>query len=195
MIRTLMNRMKDAARAAVGTAHEGAVVRMKGEWRDTITYEDGTVVEGDWRSNQVQNQNAILLASLMKNLGGKQGILQFAAGEGLPSWDGGSPAQPASDTTLTNEIFRKGISAGEITFRDPNTFVDIEPTPSNVIQVDIVLGTTEANGSLREFGIFGGDATGAADSGDMVNWVIHGRIDKDNTMTITRSIRFTFQVV
>lgn len=172
------------------------LVRMRGEWRDRWFDSEGKLVcDSGWYPNQVQNTNAVLLASLVKNQAGFQGALYFGFGTGLPAWDSASPTQPFSDTTLTTEVYRKAIPSSAITFRDDTTFVDIDPTPSNVIQIDTTLGIGEANGNaLREFGIFGGDATAAADSGLMMNWITHGRIDKNSSVSLQRSVRFTFEV-
>lgn len=176
-------------------------IRMRGFWRDEI-FRDGELVDTrGWNRNQVQNTNAELLASLCKNQAGLLGFQYFALGTGLTAWDSSPPTQPFSDTQLTTEVFRKAIPSGNITFRDPNTFADIDPgyaSPgdgSNVIQVDITITPSEANGnSLREFGIFSADATAAADSGLMTNWITHGRIDKDSSISLSRAVRFIFEV-
>mgnify|MGYP003663371433 CR=1 FL=1 len=174
-----------------------SVLRIIGEWRTIIRDTQGRVLgDSGWRRNQVQNTNAILLASLIKNAAGISGVLFWAYGEGQASWDSSPPVQLETDTTLTSEVFRKAVTAPDVTFRDSTTFVDIDPTPSNVIQIDQLLGITEANGySLREFGLFGGTATTTPDSGLFMNWVVHDRIDKDNSISVQRSIRFLFQVV
>jgi hypothetical protein len=45
---------------------------------------------------------------------------------------------------------------------------------------------------LREFGLFGGDATGANDSGYLINYVIHPRLDVAAGNTLARRVRLTF---
>ena len=187
---------KDEQRSRAAVVSNDLVFRMRGEWRDRIFRAGELVEDSGWRPNQIQNSDALLLAHLMKNTVGQAGILYFAYGTGLVSWDASPPTLDPGDTTLVTEVLRQAVPIANITFRDPSTYVDIDPTPSNVIEVEMVLTSGEANGSsLREFGIFGGDASGAGDSGYMVNWVRHGRIDKDSTMTIQRSVRFTFEVV
>lgn len=172
------------------------VIQMRGEWRDIVRDERGNIIDDTgWRHNQVQNTNAHLLAALCKNQAGYSGYLYFAFGTGLPAWDSAAPAQPYSDTTLTTEVFRKAIPIPSITFRHPITGANIDPTLSNVIQIDTTLALGEANGSaLREFGVFSGDATAVADSGLMTDWIVHSRIDKNGSISIDRSIRFTFEV-
>jgi hypothetical protein len=46
--------------------------------------------------------------------------------------------------------------------------------------------------SLREFGLFGGNATEAPDSGFMIDYVIHPRIDLSPGDTLERRVRLTF---
>jgi len=176
---------------------------MRGFWRDEI-YKNGKLIETrGWTPNQVQNTNAEILASLCKNQAGVGGFQYFALGTGLPAWDSSPPTQPYTDTALTTEVFRKAIPVGNITFRGPSpTYPDIDAgyvSPgnggSNVIQVDTIIGIGEANGnSLREFGIFSGDATATLNSGIPSNWIVHGRIDKDSSISLTRAVRFIFEV-
>jgi len=174
-------------------SHE-TIIRMIGAWRDRIYKHGRLVKDTGWVPNQVQNTNAILLASLCKNRSGYDGFQYFALGEGLASWDSSPPSQPYSDTTLTSEVFRKSIPVPTITFRHPITGA-LSATQTNVIQVDVTIGTGEANGyALREFAVFGGNATVVVDSGLMVDWITHARIDKNSSISIDRSVKFTYEV-
>ena len=56
-----------------------------------------------------------------------------------------------ADTTLGTELFRKAIASTSRT--------------NNVIHINTFLTTTEGNGDLREFALFGEDASGTANSG------------------------------
>jgi hypothetical protein len=172
------------------------LIRMRGEWRDVYKDERGNVVhDTGWNPNQVQNTNAVLLASVCKNRVGYTGFLYFAFGTGLPAWDTAAPTQPFTQTGLTTEVFRKSVPPASITFRNAITGANIEPTPSNVIQVDVTLALGEANGNaLREFGVFSGNATGVSGSGLTTNWIVHSRIDKNASISIERAVRFTFEV-
>jgi hypothetical protein len=49
-----------------------------------------------------------------------------------------------------------------------------------------------ANGPLREFGVFGGNATGLLGSGIMCDRVIHQVVNKNSNMALQRKLRFTF---
>jgi hypothetical protein len=122
--------------------------------------------------------------------------LYMALGQGATSWDSSPPAKPYSNTQLTGECYREVILSSQISFRDPSTFaLDSLVTPTNVMEFDFTIDTSEANGNaLREFGLFGGNATATINSGYMINWITHSRIDKDSSISIQRTVRFTFAV-
>ena len=83
-----------------------------------------------------------------------------------------------------------------IDFRDDS---DVHSdTPTNNLMIKTILGYADANGPggtgayIREQGLFGGSATATAVSGQMMNWIIHPAIWKDNQKKIVRYIRWTF---
>ncbi len=169
-----------------------------GRWRDVIRYKDGSSELGnsdgfEWKPNQIQNSFATLLAAWSRDEPGFERINFLALGTGLVGWDTTPPAQPFTQTTLQTEAFRKAITQPSIEFIDPITNISTGGVPSSKIEIGVVIGLGEANGlSLREFGLFGGEATIAFDSGSMVNWVTHARIDKDSSFEIDRTIRIEF---
>ena len=163
-------------------------------WRDWIIYEDDRPDElGEWDHNQLQNTVSTLLASLLKQDGTYgTGIQYLAVGEGLSAWDATPPTLSASDTTLETETFRKAVvPATEMVYIDA-LGGSVVGGPTRFIRITVTLTTAEANGDLREWGLFGGNATGAANSGLMIDWVSHGLIVKDSSMTIVRTIEFEF---
>jgi hypothetical protein len=81
----------------------------------------------------------------------------------------------------------------DIVYLDPDTDL-VSGTPTRKIEVTVVLLPGEGTGTLREFGLFGGTATASADSGEMVNWISHSRIDKDAALQIQRKVRIEFQI-
>jgi hypothetical protein len=173
---------------------------MKGRWRDKFEYANGHVEYSPWKSNQIQNLAATMAAALFRRAGemptwsGFTGISYMAIGSGDVAWDTIPPTLDPADTTLENEYFRKSIAAADMYFIDP---VAASPAPplgvlSRAIGISVTLLPGEANGSLREFGLFGGLATGAADSGTILNWVSHGLITKDITITLTRTVELEF---
>ena len=75
------------------------------------------------------------------------------------------------NTVLGNELFRKLLTL--------RSFVE------NVATFQVFFNTSEANGALKEFALFGEDATAVADTGTMFN---HVNIDKIKTVAITLTI-------
>ena len=163
-----------------------------GEVHDTIHHKDGRVEKRETSFNVVVADFSRLIAALVKfETGLNAGKLFWALGSGQSSWD--STPYTAVDTTtkLVNEVYRKEITPAQRSFLDGNG--NKVNTITNRLQLDIVIGSLEANGfTLREFGIFGGNPTGTKDSGIMINHKSHGRIDKEEGMIIERSVRFTF---
>lgn len=171
--------------------------RIIGRWFDTHKYEDGRVEPGqhgefEWGWNQIQNSFATLLAAWCRGEAGYDRITFVGIGSGNVSWDTTPPTQSYSDTTLTTEYFRKAVTQANIVYIDPVTNLPTGGTPSSKIEITVTLLTSEANGAMREFGLFGGTATSTLDSGQMVNWIVHSRIDKDSSLEIERKIRLEF---
>ena len=163
----------------------------KGEFRDTIYYADGRVEVTDWNRNLIVSGINNLISALFKNQSGYTGIGYWAVGSGQSSWDTNLANPAASDVKLVNEIGRKAIPASAITFLTSSD--DTTSTVTNRLQITLTFEENDANGSWREFGIFGGNATSTKDSGVMINHKTHSVIPKSNSMRIERQIRFTFQ--
>ena len=171
--------------------------RIVGRWFDTYKYADGRTEPGEqgefeWGWNQIQNSFATLLAAWCRGEATYDRITYFAVGSGLVAWDTTPPTKPYSDTTLTTEYFRKAVAQTDIVYLDPATDIPTGGTPDSKIEITVTLLTSEANGTLREFGLFGGTASGTTDSGQMVNWITHSKIDKDSSLEIERKIRIEF---
>jgi len=171
--------------------------KIIGRWFDTYRYTDGRVVAGEhgefeWGWNQIQNTFATLLAAWCRGESGYDRITYLAVGSGQSSWDTTPPTKSYDATTLETESFRKAVGQVDIVYLDPDTDIPTGGTPDAKIEITVTLLTSEANGTLREFGLFGGTATASADSGQMVNWISHSRIDKDSSFEIERKIRIEF---
>jgi len=175
--------------------HCSLPIKISGEWEDTYFYKDGSkkTKKGIIKPNQIQNTFADLLTALCKRETGYDGITYLAVGRGNVTWDSSAPSQPYSQTTLEDEFFRKAIPTTDIVWVDPVTNVPTGGTPSSKIEITATLAYSEANDTLREFGLFGGTATSTLDSGEMVNWIIHSRIDKDSSFEIQRKVRIKFE--
>lgn len=171
---------------------DGHDVHMTGEIIDRIHYADGHIEERVGH-NLVVNNFLNLVMSLLKQQSGYKGIQYWAVGSGASSWDGSMPNPGINSTKLTAELGRVAIGAGEIKFLNSN-YNEVS-TPTNILQISHTFGPSDCNGVWREFGIFGGNATTAKDSGIMINKRHHAVITKTEEMTIERIMRFTLNLV
>lgn len=171
---------------------DGHDVHMTGEIIDRIHYADGRVEERVGH-NLVVNNFLNLVMSLLKQQSGYKGIQYWAVGSGASSWDGSMPNPDINSTKLTAELGRVAIGAGEIKFL--NSDYNEVSTPTNILQISHTFGPSDCNGVWREFGIFGGNATTAKDSGIMINKRHHAVITKTEETTIERIMRFTLNLV
>lgn len=171
---------------------EGHQVHMTGEIIDRIHYADGHVEERVGH-NLVVNSFLNLVMCLLKQQSGYKGIQYWAVGSGASSWDASLPNPDISATKLTSELGRVPIVASEIQFLD-STY-NVVTTLTNILQISHTFGPSDCNGVWREFGIFGGNATTAKDSGIMINKRHHAVITKTEEMTIERIMRFTLNLV
>lgn len=168
-------------------------LHMTGQSIDRI-FKNGVLVEEIVDHNLVVNSFLNLVMCLVKQQSGYKGIQYWAVGKGSASWDGAEPPAPAiTDTRLTSEIGRVPIAASEIVFLNSN--YEVVNTPTNIIQISHIFGTADCNGEWREFGIFGGNGTTAANSGIMINKRHHKVINKSSDMTVERIMRFTLNLV
>ncbi len=76
-----------------------------------------------------------------------------------------------TNVALGNEFFRKALTL--------RSFL------ANVVTLQVFFNTSEANGALKEFALFGEDASTTPDSGTMFN---HVNIDKLKTVAVTLTI-------
>lgn len=135
--------------------------------------------------NLVVNTVLPLIMGMLR--GDLQGIQYWAIGSGSPSWDT-TPINPlVTESTLTNEIGRKVIPTSNILFVDPVTFEESD-TPTSCVRIFCSFYEDECNGSWREFGIFGGNATAEKNSGYMIDKKHHSVITKTQDLQIDRNI-------
>ena len=129
---------------------------------------------------------------MMKRHEGMRGILYLAVGEGEDEWDATQPTPTPSISKLRKELLRQLLEADQITYLDNQ---NQEPTNHLEITAKFFGADLVSNGfqSLREFGLFGGDAIEVTDSGFLINYVIHPRIDLTPEVTLTRRVRLNFQ--
>lgn len=168
-------------------------LKMDGVYKDKITYSDGRVVETEWSHNLIVSSALSLITSLLANQSDTKGIQYWAVGSGLQSWDNAMPNPNSSAKTLTTELGRKKLDETNIRFIDSEGNTSDEPT--NKIEVSCFFEENDCNGTWREFGIFGGNATADANTGTLIDKKHHQLITKTNEMTIERTIVFTLSLV
>ena len=170
-----------------------AKLKMVGHHIDKIFNKNGELIEVCEGENLVVNTFLNLVMALLKGESGYTRITYWAVGSGSSSWDGSTPSPSLTDTKLTDEIGRVAIAANEISFLD-NSY-NVTATPTNILQIKHTFGYNDCNGTWREFGLFGGNATSAINTGIMVNKRHHGVITKTNEISIERTMRFTLSLV
>lgn len=158
-----------------------------GWFEDTITDIQGNVIDVISGRNQAQDLQSTLTAALFKPGNILGGIQYLALGSGDVSWDITAPTLDPTDTTLMVETHRIQIAPVDVVFLDPITELPVAG-PTAMLETTVHIGI-DVVGDLREFGLFGGDATTAADSGLMINWVSHPLISKIAAQIITRRIK------
>jgi len=163
-----------------------------GEIFDYFIYPDGKKVLIHHGKNLVVNVARNLMAALMKSEAGFGGITYWAIGSGSSEWSDESPPAPElTDTALLSETYRKAVvPASDIVFLDESEEETLDVT--NKIKITVTFSESEGNGSLREFGLFGGDASAVSGSGIMINRKTHGLIYKTSSLQLQRVLILTF---
>ena len=131
-----------------------------------IAIANGEAIISDWYNNLIPLVGRTAIARRLRDAGTKtnEGIITYGAvGTGA-----GTPAD--SDTTLFTELKRVLVASFDQT--------------DNVLSVNIFFTTTEANGTLTNFGLFGEEATAAADSGTLMEKCAISKV-KDVSKTLT----------
>ncbi len=161
---------------------EPLAIEIRGRFTDRVAGPDATTFTRAWANNLIVDRALDLLAALLAGQAGTRGILYWAVGEGAEGWDALPPDADPKTTRLAREIYRKPLDAARDLHYDPKT---------RTILLKVTFRPDEAVGMLREFGIFGGDATQAADSGYLINYKIHALIDKTLPRGLERHLEFT----
>lgn len=169
--------------------HDISGIIVTGECKDIIR-RDGKIIDVIKSHNIVVNSSLNLIAGVVGNQISNE--LYWAVGSGSKDWDD-TPIDPvATETKLTSEIGRKLINpTTNIEFYD--NVNKSTTTPTNRLHFSILFEEDECNGVWREFGIFGGDASVAIDSGIMIDKKHHGVVTKDTNTTIERHLIITFK--
>lgn len=166
--------------------------RIHGAYRDIIYFGGARYDYSEWSENQIQDTGQVLLAGLLAGLL-MVGGTYMAAGSGSAAWDDlwpVGPTLPASTTRLLAELGRVALTAWTYLNDDGS----VSEVPTHVVQSMAVFGANDANGTWREFGIFGGPtASAGANTGLMFNWKAHVAVTKaPEIVSWTRLVKFTF---
>jgi hypothetical protein len=160
---------------------------IKGEFQDEYIFADGTRETKTWEHNLIVADFGRLLAALCKGHAGIGGITQWEVGSGNVSWDTTLPTPMIGDVALMTPVARVPVT---IVFLDASNVETAAIT--NKIEMRAYFDESTANTSLREFAVFGGNATSTLGSGIMCDRVIHQVVNKNSNMALQRKLRFTF---
>jgi beta-lactam-binding protein with PASTA domain len=153
---------------------------LVGRYRDSFKeMRTRRIVQTPLRSNIVVYSALDLVAGLLRNQDGLNGIQYLAVGTGDPQWDSHPPTPDRRTKRLVNEIYRKAIRPFEHMNYDAGT---------GRLEIRVSFAEHEAPGPLREFGLFGGHASAWANTGTLINYVIHPVIDKVQPILLDREI-------
>jgi hypothetical protein len=163
---------------------------LAGEYRDTIRRGRAPPLALPWRSNRIVSTAWPLVAALLR---GERmaGIAFCAVGDGAASWDDRAPDDAPDATHLAHETARVPIATADIGYVD--AVGGAASTPTHRLSMAVTVTATTSSMRLREFALFGGEATAALNSGRMINYVIHPRIDLAVGDVLTRTIRMSFR--
>jgi hypothetical protein len=128
----------------------------------------------------------VALAAALRGRSGEASAFFLAVGGGDPGWDTRAPPEQRETARLVAEAARLEVPRERVVFLDEAGAPTDSPTPR--LQLSATFGPTEAVGALRECGLFGGDATGEPDTGTLLSYFIHPRIDKPEGMALSRTI-------
>lgn len=184
-------------------------LNIKGRYQDKLIWTSS--ITGMQRSetrlgkNQVQDSAIELISGLLTNSSSMTtppienliGISYVALGSGDSSWDQdpSNVSKPTDQTTLQNETFRFQVSPDSFIFLDQSGAALSPQALSSRFKMSYTLGSADANGDLREFGLFGGAATSTLNSGTIFNWITHPLIQKDSSLTIQRTIDISLSII
>ncbi len=163
-----------------------------GCYRDSVS-ERGVVrwQSAGWRHNLIVSSAWPLVTALLRREPNALGIGFCAIGEGDPAWDRTVP-QPNTETArLYHEIAR--VSVGLTDMR----YIDAAGHPARAwthrLELTVTISPATNPRQMREFGLFGGDASDTPNTGRLINYAVHPVIELRANQTLTRTIRLNFR--
>jgi hypothetical protein len=165
---------------------------MQGCYRDQLTdLRQRVVWDSGWRDNTITHTAWVLLAALVGNHPSMQGALFCAVGAGESDWDQTLPLPDPAATRLRAERERHALTTEDFSYLDIRG--SAAQVPTNRLEIRAQFPASDVRRVLREFGLVGGNATAAADSGYLINYVVHPRLDLRAGVTLTRRVRLTLR--
>ncbi len=152
---------------------------LHGAFRDRLERPSREPLETPWQSNLVVYRGLDLIGALLCNHPGLAGIAYLAVGRGDPAWDAEAPPADRGRTSLTDEMFRVRLRPGKTLTYDRE---------SGQVHVRVTIGRGKATGTLRELGLYGGDASARPGTGFLVNHKAHAAIEKGANDTLEREL-------
>lgn len=176
-------------------------IRIQGRYQDTLLRADGSTVEFEERSNQIQDDGLVILASLLRHydwpINGSGHPQWMGVGFGSAAWDADWPTPPTRDTSENSLVDEQArVAVADVDWRWVNDLGAEVLIPTDKVRAIVTIEPGVATGLVREFGFFGGDSEGAPGVNDlMMNWVPHEAIPKGALDTLIRRMTFVFTAV
>lgn len=164
---------------------------LTGAYRDVVRASDGLLVaDSGWRPNTIAYQAWTLIADLVRGEPELRGLQFCAVGAGNEAWDAALPRPDPAASGLASEVARVALAPERI--KRVDGFGRSTTSLTTRLEAEATFETQEPR-ILREFGLFGGDASEAANSGRLVNHVIHAAVILTPGDTLTRRVRLSFR--
>jgi hypothetical protein len=164
---------------------------LMGEFQDTIR--DGGAGSRStrvWRCNRIVSTAWPLIAARLRDASAVRGIVCCAFGSGDERWDRAAPTVTPDTRQLAREVARVAIASDQVRYVDAVGQPSADPTHRLELAVTLIASAPLV---VREFGLFGGEATALPDSGRLINYAIHPRVDLTRGARLTRRIRLSFR--
>lgn len=181
-------------------------MHIKGEYRDILENDKGTISDSGWRSNDIVKDYGKFLAALMKKtFTEKVGIEYMAVGSG-------SNNNAELFKTKVKEFFAsdnlnlpyksdsywvwaKKIDTNDITYLDENE--QEVNTITDKLKIDVQFGADEPSPEtliFQEFALLGIESSLDTEKMFFIDYVDHGLITKNKSMNLKRTVRLTFPI-
>jgi len=130
------------------------------------------------------NEFYVALASaLVSDVGGS---MYLAVGSGETAWDQTPPLYQRNTLLLVNEIARKVVTRENLSYLNESGVETDGPTPR--LRIQATFSAEEGTGVLRECGLFAGSASSEINTGTLLSYFVHARIEKTTDMSLVRTI-------